>query len=1517
MLRLLAATVAVGPCLIVLVLGALYLYDCFQRILAPGVPAVFRYKAQGGEVTLRAETFDFDLGRMSGTARRITARDWRGNLIASADRLTGKYPAGVVTVRGEGIFARIERLPGGGFSIVEQLPKQSQERGDTPYSVELARVRLEYVDAARWPRLVTRASAPLVRVAGIGRRSRAAATATIVGAGSVPIELALDVDRFRFRTRLDRLQGAGLWQQARRWLDEKQLASVYPLNAGSLLISGPVLFEKLPKGENRLAASLRIDARGLTAGDYARAASVTGDAELTLAGAAGTVRVDEPGRSGTFAGRIAWGDTLKMSGTLEARADSLASLPEPLRKAIPRDLAARSPSFSGVVSIEGGKYRVDGDVAASLARYRGQTVRDAKGRLVLSDQAFRAQDVQAVYEGVRARGSIAANLRTKSLSGFFDTEPAQLGPLARRFGMPGVSGVGVLRGIVAGTPSAPQVGLSALGTARFRPSGRAPIDIGFFQARGSLRSGQVALSRLSAQGPNGSLSATGTADLNRRTLALDWKAGGINLSRFSKEIEGLAFAEGRATGTFDKPTAVGRLEVYAAKIADRMIPTARAAFAADRGSIRLDDASALFGAGNLSGSARLDLRTKALTGAFAARGVSLSELIDESFAGRMDAQGLRLSGTLDAPRIAGTVRSDSVLAYGIPAAGGEARIEATKDGLSFSQAKLNIGEGSEAGVVRASGSYRFGAKSGTIAASIEQAPLQKLLVGQEQRLKGTVNGAVQARIADGRVASLSLQAKITDAAFGETKLGSGEVAVRKEGSIYTADGSLGLLDRTLTLENARYDEATEKISGKLDAYALPINDLRQVFAESLASAPQNVQEALAQIAGSVSASTQIGGTAKRPALDVTAFNTEDLKVAGRDAGRIDATLLATAERVDLRGFAWRDGDSRFGATGFVEPKGAISLDGELNNFDLTWLAALVPGLPAFSGLADVSLAVTGKTENPDASATLQTSKLSTVDASGKVQELPLKLGLDEITLRDGAVVARGDFNYQGISGTLDGSASIDALLNRPNPRLSASGDEIALSANLKRTDIGELAKRLKWLDPKRTQGEILGSVSISRRGGVYRYAGDIGGDGLSIASTEADTVLQKVNARLKIAEGELTATAAGDSSSGGRFDIWASSRLPSTFSAQETAQDVLADLALKGRASMEGFAVAINPNRASTRIVGSASGAVDLGGTLARPRISGIPGQPIVVSGADVALPSEFAASGESLPLPVVPEFGNIVVALAPGTRLRTSTASLSVGGTGTIAGDLTNPNINADLDLLGGVVRLPTARVTLEEGGKINFVYRPSQGIFASRSSESDIGLYVDIEGRTYVTARRFSDVVERYDVTLRMSGNLLDANRENALQIVATSDPPDLSSDRIMALLGQKELIEGIGGTALTNPIGDSALRNVFLGFGLPTLTSPLTEGIATGLGLDYVSVEYNPLDLTTVSAAKSLTKNLVLFARRGLQRDVRGRLLYEMRLTYRPQTRNRLLSRVRLFAGFDQDRPWKVGFDYSFRF
>jgi hypothetical protein len=340
---------------------------------------------------------------------------------------------------------------------------------------------------------------------------------------------------------------------------------------------------------------------------------------------------------------------------------------------------------------------------------------------------------------------------------------------------------------------------------------------------------------------------------------------------------------------------------------------------------------------------------------------------------------------------------------------------------------------------------------------------------------------------------------------------------------------------------------------------------------------------------------------------------------------------------------------------------------------------------------------------------------------------------------------------------------------------------------------------------------------------------------------------------------------------------------------------------VSGRLSIENLAIQ-QTLFGDNRIAGVVNSQVAIDGTLGSPMLSGT----TTVSGGDVTL-AGLADAPTTLRVPLVNPRFDLNVQLSDPARLRSTGADLYLLGQAVLTGSLALPDLQADLFLDRGSIRLPLARITLEQGGTVEVRY--TQGQFDTFAT-----VLVDMEGRTALTVPRLGDILERYEIDLRIRGDLM---RDGGLLLTAQSDPPDLTQDRILALLGHGDIITMVAAGRF-DTAAERMFRGAILGAALPALFDPITRQLAQGIGLDYLTLEYNQFDQAALVFGRALGRGWLVQGRRVLTSAPPGvPQPYDLRLVYRPRRLPGILNRFSFWVGTDELRPWKIAIEYGTRF
>ncbi|HRI44225.1 MAG TPA: translocation/assembly module TamB domain-containing protein [Fimbriimonadaceae bacterium] len=1486
-----------------LVFCAAYAFACFERLRAPGEPVKFTYEsAEGRLVVVRAESYAIDVESRTIRIYRARLDDAAGEAMVRAESVRFVYRNPGIDLYLSGVRGRIERLPDGKYSFEEFLPKRRETEGETPFRAYARDVRLVYVDATENPRLPLEVSTPRLKIEGVGSRLVGSCTLTIGGVGTFPVRLGVDPSGVNGQADLASTDLAPLLSHARRWLDRQILRDWSPADARVLLATGPIEIAVPRKGDLLLSGDLDLRAEGLVLTDLLRDGRANLAARFNADGADIVGQVEEPGRSLRFDGAVAFGERWSVVGVAKARAESATRLWTPLGKLLPPDLRFAAADWDGKIAWTDDRFEASGTLASRSATWQGETIQNSTWKLGFDGARLTATTRSVRWEGIEFSAGIRYDLEREQLSGWAKADRTDLGALARRFEAEGLAGSVSIQAVLTGTPAKPIVDLAAQGQAVYRAPDEKPRYLGLFDARGRLDQARVSLNRFALTGASGALNGYGSVALDGKGLTGKIYGGGIDLREIHPDLAGTGFFEAAITGTVSDTFLTGRAEAYGLATRGVEIPVANADFVLDRKGITVPRFAAAVGASDATGEATLVFESKKVEGRFEARRVQLEDWFGEDVAGVADVHEGVITGSLDKPTVAAKVEVGGLRVHEVDAERAFAHIVADSKSVNVTAAGIEFGPDQS---IAFSGDYDLDAKRGRAQGTFAGLPLDRIPFENEQvALDGAAQGTFSFDADESGVTSAAAKATVADVQVNRVSLGAGEAKVSMKEGLWAADAQIGEMERYFMLAPATYDASTKRVAAKLEAYNFPIDTVTNIFERELARFPEETQRLLDSVNGRVSGVIEVEGEASNPDVRLNDVSAGQLTIAGRSAGSVTVDANRKNGSWEVERADWNEGlegetKAVLRASGTVDESGPIAVRGDLQNFDISWLHTLVPTLPPLIGSAGFAFVLGGETKSPDlVESALSTEGLGYVDSDGKRQVLPLNLLISDLTIINGLLLANGFASYLDFSGKIEARAPVGAFAKGE----AAERAKVTLTANPR--SLVDLEETFSFLDDKRSTGNIGASVVFDGVPGDYRVTADLITDG-TIAAKGVDTTLQGLQVVADYRQGQLQFGAVTKSSDGGTLEVEGLSHLAEWPGGEFDLREWLAQSPLLGTIKIDSVTVAQDP-KSRSRMMATVEGSIGIGGNLFEPRLQGLANEPIRISGVDVTVPSEFGASpGGEAPF-INPRFDQIAMVLEGPAYIRTSTANLQLGGSGAINGSLQYPGLTAGLTVEKGVFRLPTNRVELEPGGRLDFAYRTGPYI------EPNATLDVRLEGRTSISARRFGDTIERYDVTLNLRGDLLQTGGVN---ITASSDPPDLSQEQILSILGQKDLIESFARATL-RPTG-AAAQELVLGYFLPNLVSPLTEGLAAGLNLDYLSIEYNPFDQTVITAAKTIAKGLTIVARRQVNALPGEKPRYELKLMYRPPFRNWIIGRSRFGIGIDQDRPWKITFEYGIRF
>jgi len=1486
---------------------------------APGIPVEFSYPSGDGMVHVHAESYVADLAKGVIRVNRVKVTDAKGVRVLSADSVeaSGLKPLQlanqIVKVRVAGVEGRVTRLSSGLLDLTQDLPVSKGAAGKIPFDVVVERARVEIVDemgAKPWRQWV---DAARVNVAGVGQNWLASAVGTIEGVGTFPLRLQNDTDLGLMAS--TEAYGAEFAPIVSHFLSTPPLRNrtTNGLSFQSLLVDGPVQVSfRLPKtGETSKAIEYHVNgnfvarARGIRWRQYALDTATFKGVVGTLGGNGVVDATLGPNRI-HFNGGAAWKKGFVAAGAVSVQSPNLNALPGYVRSQLPPKLGFQNANFDGWVSYAlGGDYRAAGNARVGTVAYQDQTASTIATHVWLSPRDIVAQGITATYRGEPATGSVAIDPVNKGVAGVAYAKHLDLAAIARQFKVAGVTGKGEATALVSGTFKHPAVDIAAHGMAQYVQSHRTLG--GAFDVRARYVENSLALTRAVLQGPFGLVTGSGSIG-SAGALGIDLTGRNLRPSVFDPSVKGRANVVAHIDGEIKTPHLQGYLEGYDISYRDYLIPAVATDFSLDKYRAELSDMHATRGTTELTGDGTLSLSNQKLKAHLKVTGVQVPDLLGEQFSGIVSVPEIVVGGTLQLPIVGGTVIGQNIVAHGVKVDSLTAHVSSDGRIARLDDATAEVAGGS----IGATGRFNLDRRQGSANVDIKGIALKDVVpkISTAADVEGALNGVGELTFTENGIASATASGRVRTVAVNDTTLGDGQWNVAFDGEKFTGAFQVGSLDRYVSLENVSFDPESKATSGHADLFNTRLSDIIAIATRYFPNLSYDALTALKSTTGNLDLSATFGGTIQMPQFDVPTLKATDLKYGDLPVGTLTASLSEAERKWDLKSFDLKGGAFVGTAKGTLDENGKTNLHASLRDVAVSDIGRFVPALAGQPGTVRLFTAdATGDTAQPDVSATVDAFGL--LLKPGQSQDRALRLSLvADASGPDKKLTLDGEYFYRGFQGSINGSTPFEFPARIPEGAMADATLTVA------ERDIKEIAELVGGIDPKLSEGTVKGSVHASGPLNDLTILGSVDLAAKTIAfevpaadpkapPTKIANSLRNVTSSFGLMGSKVQFKFDADSSSGGKIAADISTPIEDLQHLQTSYENrgirAFLEHPLDGTVTATNL-VARQDFPGKTFVAGTADGTINIKGTIGHPAISGH----LDLTKVDSVIPTFAANQGTPEAPPIDPTF-DVHVDLKDPARLRTSTADLTVLGSGDLGGSLAAPAIHGTLTTEKGTVRLPASTIRLEPDGQVNIKYE-------SMNTGPVASVDVSMVGRTAVTALKYGDVYERYDITLNLSGDLL---QDGGLKLQAESDPPDLSQDRILALLGQTDLLQSLNSTS-TQSDTEKRLRDAFTSFALPTLTDPLTGRIARELGLDYLSVEYNAYELASVVFARTLGAGFTIQGRRQIGEPPPGfRPLYDLRVVYHPRRAKGILSRFSLSVGADQDREFKVSLEYGTKF
>ncbi len=1526
-----------APAAILLFWGGSYLLACAKYLANPGVPLRMSYRTPGGDLLLTADSYVLNTDNGDLTVVKPKVTDPAGSVLFYADRvealglplLGNETRRAVVTVRNA--YATIQRKADGKIDLFEYLPEQEGPSGDFPFAVQINKGKIKFVDATGANRFVQNLNLSDVQVDGVGDRWLGSGNATLENVGDLALSVQNQPDAGVWvRGQTDRLELADLYRAFREMPEGRETPELREIDANSFVVQGPFEVFLPSKSPARIEATLSAEAEGFRYGRDYRAERLRFEGVVSADGAQGRVDGRDRGLSADFEGFVNWKNALEIDGNLNAKAPNLASLPSALRTQIPRHVEVRGPlSYAGRLAYRDDPgWRLNGRVeAASISAYE-ESVASLAVDIDYSDDRLALAVREGAWRGAPVAGHVAFDLRTDAISGSLNLEGISLTNLARRFQIDRFQGSGDLDVLLSGTAAKPVAFIRAVSQNVYTWNPEIPATSGKFTLAATLKDNRLRFDQAYLVTSAGSISATGSYNLGNQRLNLVAVGSGIDLDRMDPDLEGIARFKANIGGTLSKPTYTGTAELFGLTVQDEPIPIITTSFSGNLHSVLVNDLKVVKGASQAVGEASLRFKDLALNGEFQALGVQLSDFLGDEYLATIDLSDARLSGTLARPSFNATAKATDIVILGNKVDSAEAVISFKSNLLEVDDFAAQLGEGTVLGFL----SYDVEKQFGQASFLAEKIALENFFPPNlGASMTAELSGEAGITFEDGKFKQGSGEGQLADVSVNQTPLGGGDWKFSADGTQIKGDAFVGGLDSSLDLSGISYQLESGEIGGNVWLRNLSVQDIYKITKPYLPVEDIQMNSLLERTSGTVGLSADLGGTAQNIELENGSFTAETLQVrisdepkpSFRPLGTMSAMFDRHGQTWQIASLLWQGGPIGIDAKGTFTESGAISIDGRIEDLDLSYMGIYEPSLANLVGKIDSDFSLMGTTAEPILRASPVTDNKA-VDAEGnpipgigfttEVQGTasrrqllhPFNFSFHELTISNwangqGGVEGQASLDFEGYGGNLS--------LNLPFrfPFDLVPGAPVAAKLMVNNREVRDIDQLATIFNPTLSEGNVFGQIDVSGTKENLITVGDVELNASRLVLNEGGQEFNGVKALVQFRPQELSANLTGTSARGGDVEAKAAARIPSLdeilrqlrggtitelLNSPLTGAVSSRELAARLKLGTDGFAES------------TVTSDLTLGGTLKEPALQG----EVKLADSSLTMPSEFPTSETAGQLTVNPQFDLRVRTLNPA-RFKTSTAEIDMEGGGTIQGDFTSLEASALLRVTRGILRLPTTRVTLEPGGTIEPHFTLSNG-------SSDARVDVEIEGKTrVVTASRYGEGAQRYDVTLDVRGDLL---KDGGLNLTATSDPGDLSQDEILALLGQVSLIEGIA-SGVQSGNAEAQIRDALVGIAVPYLLDPVTSKLAAAFTLDYLTLDINALDGATIYFAKTLSNRFVLQGSRQVsQINQNYPLKYDLRLSYQMRFGNRAdRRRLNFLVGLDEMRPWKIAVEYTFRF
>lgn len=1028
---------------------------------------------------------------------------------------------------------------------------------------------------------------------------------------------------------------------------------------------------------------------------------------------------------------------------------------------------------------------------------------------------------------------------------------------------PSVSLVGKATGVkLAQVPSLQGRGLAASSNGHFKAhwaSDFVQIDYQGSLASGSFRgfhfddgaasiryqNGQFEINEVSASVMGGLVSVSGKIAKDG-TLNLDVSSADIDLAKFARKYwrkltVGRMYLMGRLTGTVENPLYEGRVIAQPVAVSGYQAERIEAQVTAGRYLLSLHDLEIHQWPGRItiSGSVAQPLeRTRSLNLTAKADSLDIRQLVHPS--GKWDEVSGLLSADVSitnlgaAPAFSGDLWIENGRIHNhildlararIYYAGGtlalkEVSIHSGKASLKADASYTSnegiraafSGEGFQlADIIKSSGKYPSVSGlvnfQGTANGTIEQPRLDLVLNGSDIKIDGEPfkQFAGNVKISEGKLSATNLM--LTD---GDSSIKFPVLEYRRdEGSLHV-DAAIKDLSFSKFLSIAKRNLSIYAPKGR-------INQLIYKFSSNPPGLVTGRVEGNLKLIGDLKPNLHCEGTFSNPKAETGQIHTVNLK------GSCIDDILAVNEFEAVSDEAIISGKASIG------PADSLHLNLDAHGLNLTDLSHWLKLPHNISGTADVTIVAGGTTSQPVGQASVDI--INPIIGNTKFDQLRLRL-------------STGEHNMPAQQVNID---ELTLVLNQKE--VTASGfipvswrplsipEDDALSLKLVFDNAGlDLLPGFVSSVEKNSMGGILaGSVLINVPAGGGKLKtptlqGDLTWTKGTIRFSQLDTSFQDIDMHCVLKGDELVIEkCTGASAKGGGFDVGGSIK----FTELNPTLDLLVhtnSLGLSEKNLSNEYGESIRCKLDST---------LKITGDWRKPLVAG----DIAVKDGSIDIAGKAEKSKGERKQSVDPTF-SVVVDISKSVELRSSRIKTPLLGRLNIAGSLSKPLVDGQANLTDGIIMFPMHTFKILPGSTMRLRIHPSE----------PPSVMIDVRAQTRLMALTGLGRRKRYTVTMEVSGPW------DNLQPRFTASPPDLSEQRILAMVTGQQSIEQIFGDGQRRNIGEQ-LSGLFSAAMMPTVLGSIGDVVGEALGFEEFTLEMGYKEPLQLSISEQLLDGLYL--------------------------------------------------------